>query len=67
MHFTLCSIQAVMPAAVMLSGLKLLGVAFKQGDCRAQAQFQLHLHKLVDSEPEQKQAVSCFRIFNIQY
>lgn len=54
--------QAVVPAAVTLSGLKLLGAVFKQA-----GRFLLHLHKSVDTEPEWKQATSCLHTFQTQY
>ena len=56
-----------MPAAVMLSGLTLLGVVFKQAGFWAKAHFPLHLHKLVDIKPERKQAMSCLLTFHTQY
>lgn len=46
------SMQRAMPAAVMLSGLKLLGVVSKQAGYWANAHFPLHLHKLVDTKTE---------------
>lgn len=59
--------QAAMPAAMMLSGLKLLGVVFRQAGCLADAHFLFHLHKSVDSKPERKQAMSCLLTFHTQY
>ncbi len=65
-HFTFSCMQAAAPAAVMLSGLKLLGVVLQAG-CWANARFPLHLHKLVDTEPEWKQEMSCLLTFHSQY
>lgn len=65
-HFTFSCMQAAVPAAMMLSDPKLLGVLFKQAGCWDNAHFLLYLHKLVDTKPEQIQTMSCLLKLNIK-